>query len=242
MKIALCLSGQPRYLDEGYEQINRNLLSKYDIDCFVHTWWDDSMKNESMVLSPNLNYGRKYIWKENTLETIVKYYSPKIFMHQKQIEFDTFDYIDYGPCFPQYVHSMFYSIMMCNNLKKIYEKENNFIYDVVIKSRFDAKFNRFNIDLEKLDMNYLYAQHYREHITDDKFIISSSKNMDVYSSAFKFFEQYSKDPNFNYRDSADGGYKMWVGENILSHHLYDKNVKVFHMNESQILSSNIGNT
>jgi len=29
MKVALCISGQPRYLEEGYAQIDKNILQKY---------------------------------------------------------------------------------------------------------------------------------------------------------------------------------------------------------------------
>ena len=36
--------------------------------------------------------------------------------------------------------SMFYSIMMANEMKKRYELENNFRYDLVIKTRFDLVF------------------------------------------------------------------------------------------------------
>ena len=35
MKVALCISGQPRYLDEGYAQINKNILQKYSPDVFI---------------------------------------------------------------------------------------------------------------------------------------------------------------------------------------------------------------
>ena len=50
MKLALCFSGQPRYLKECYPAIYKNLLEKYSPDVFVHTWWDESMPNKNMDL------------------------------------------------------------------------------------------------------------------------------------------------------------------------------------------------
>ena len=38
MKIALCLSGQARSYEKGYEYHKKNLLDHYDVDVFYHTW------------------------------------------------------------------------------------------------------------------------------------------------------------------------------------------------------------
>ena len=38
MKIALCLSGQARSFEQGYEYYKKNLLDHYDVDVFIHTW------------------------------------------------------------------------------------------------------------------------------------------------------------------------------------------------------------
>ena len=67
MKIALCLSGQPRFLEEGYSQLYNHLLSRYSIDCFVHTWWSSNMSGVNMTTLPMTNpQGRSYIFKPNT--------------------------------------------------------------------------------------------------------------------------------------------------------------------------------
>ena len=110
MKIALCLSGQPRYLNEGYAGIYKNILSKYSPDIFVHTWWDNSMKNKKMDLSSSLSYNRTYYWEKNTLDLIESLYSPKVLFHQKQLEFETHYNVNYEFCTPNNVNSMFYSI------------------------------------------------------------------------------------------------------------------------------------
>lgn len=226
MKIALCLSGQPRYIDQGYLQIKNNILSKYDVDCFVHTWWDNSMRNQKMVLNPKTSYGRQYLWDENTIEKIVEYYSPKIMMHQQQINFNLFEHIEYK-VIPQYVHSMFYSIMMCNSFKKSYEKMNNFLYDFVIRCRFDVNFFKFDLDFNSLDSNKLHAIKVRPYLIGDMFSISSSQIMDKYSDAYNYLEKYSFDKNFNHRDES----KEFVGESIISHHIFENNIDIFSIND-----------
>ena len=45
MKIALCLSGQPRCVKEGYEYYKKNLLDHYDVDVFCHVWDTDGAEH-----------------------------------------------------------------------------------------------------------------------------------------------------------------------------------------------------
>ena len=37
-KIALCISGQPRYIESGYKMFRKNLSHFNDMDIFVHVW------------------------------------------------------------------------------------------------------------------------------------------------------------------------------------------------------------
>ena len=106
MKIALCFSGQPRYLKECYPAIYKNLLEKYSPDVFVHTWWDESMPNKKMDLPSSLSYNRTYFWEENSIDIIKNFYSPKVLFHEKQIEFETYSNVSYGLSRPSHVHSM----------------------------------------------------------------------------------------------------------------------------------------
>jgi hypothetical protein len=39
MKIALCFSGLPRFINETYDNLSNNLIQNYDVDVFVHTWY-----------------------------------------------------------------------------------------------------------------------------------------------------------------------------------------------------------
>ena len=50
MKVALCLSGQPRVIEGGYQKLKSALLDYNDVDVFVHTWFDpDNLSTESVI-------------------------------------------------------------------------------------------------------------------------------------------------------------------------------------------------
>jgi hypothetical protein len=219
MKIALCLSGRPSYLKKGYESLYDKILSKYNVDCFVHTWWDPGQENTTAYFAPNLSYGRKYIWEPDTLEFIQKKYNPKIFLNEPQLIFKPYSEVNYGMGSSHHIHSFMYSLYYSNQLKKFYEEKNSFKYDLVIRSRFDVILEKFNICLNEIDSNYVYSgsatpdPNIKKIIKSD-FSFGSSKCMDVYSSIF---------PNFDYCfkniDKLGG---IFVPENLISF-ILDKN-------------------
>ena len=43
MRIALLLSGQPRFIEEGSEYILKNICEGNNVDTFTHFWMDDSL-------------------------------------------------------------------------------------------------------------------------------------------------------------------------------------------------------
>lgn len=208
MKIALCFSGQPRYLKEAYSGIYSNLIEKYSPDVFVHTWWDESMADKKMELSTTLSYNRTYYWEKNTINMIKKLYLPKKIFYQPQINFKIYDNVNYELCNPQSVHSMFYSLEKSNKLKKKYEEDNNFVYDVVIRCRFDTLFDKFDINFYDIDMSYINCHVMNHNIPNDQFAISNSKNMDKYSSVYSNLEQYQK-----------FGWTGFIGERLLKYHM-----------------------
>lgn len=212
MKVALCLSGQPRYLDLGYSEIAKNLLS-YQPDIFIHTWWDESMVGKEMILSPHLTYGRKYQWEENTHTKIMELYNPINIVTEPQREFNIYPDVDYEKVFPISPYSMFYSIKRANDLKSNYESKKGFKYDLVIRCRFDIKFDFFNLDLEKIDPNTFYLNSVADTFPNDQFAISGSDSMDYYSSLFNYLDGY-----------YSSGFRNFVGERLLKHHLRHQRV------------------
>lgn len=222
MRIAICISGQPRRTREGYTGIKNNIIDinkekGYKIDTFIHSWKekDDSLKNdESKALVGIEKAGDvcHHVF-DTTLEiaeTLVELYNPISYHIEKQIPFDPFKYEvpknlgwrpDGRPCFNQ--QSMFYSIWACNNLKKARETACDFIYDAVVRIRPDCRITR-PIDVSTLNMNIMY------HGDDtppgcidprapnwpgkmnDHFAVSNSKNMDIYSACYESLPELYK--------------------------------------------------
>ena len=38
MKVAICISGQPRNYEQGFKELKRWFLDRYDIDVYLHAW------------------------------------------------------------------------------------------------------------------------------------------------------------------------------------------------------------
>lgn len=217
MKVALCISGQPRYLDDGYSTIKKVFDRFGDLDVFVHTWWDESYKNKPIEFAPNLTYGRSCFWESDTLEKINKLYSPKTLSYEPSKTFETFPDIPYGKSNPNSIHSGWYSVYKCNELKKQYEIENNFEYDLVIRCRFDINLINFNVDLIDPNIVYVCGELNRTNklgLPNDLFAISSSKNIDLYSSI------YTRLSEFRYKIVGD-----FVGENLVEYVLRNVNIE-----------------
>ena len=103
MKIALCLSGQPRGLAKAHEYVNKNLLSKWDVTVFAHVWQDTSKD-----LAP--------LWM----------YEPKNFQLEEPINPDLSKYTRVPPPQPNWkvknpalsTYAQFYSLNRANELKR----------------------------------------------------------------------------------------------------------------------------
>jgi len=172
--IALCISGQPRSYAKGFEYIKRNLLDYYNVDIFYHTWY---------------NVKTKF----NEIENL---YQPKSFLIDKPLPNTYENKYTRIPSvkFPAYFTvSAFYSIFQANKLKKEYEQKNNFIYDWVVRIRFDFALN-VKIDFDLLDNNKLYLPNCRmspdKDFGNDQFAVGSSETLDKYSSTFLYLDKF----------------------------------------------------
>lgn len=204
MRIAVCLSGQPRFLDNGYQQIFEKIISKYnDVDFFIHTWWNDDELNAKGA-------NRNYTFKSDTLKLIMNYYKPRLILNEPQMDFNIYNDVDYETINPISPYSMFYSLKISNELKSFYENKNNFKYDVVIRCRFDILINKFDIDLSDMDLSYIYTDTVGNGFPNDQLAISSSENMDYYCSLYDRIDTYYNE-----------GIRNFVGERLLRHHLKD---------------------
>jgi len=217
MKIALCLSGQPRFIDEGYDQLYTNLLSKYSVDVFVHCWWSPEMSNVNMnTMGMSNPDGRSYTFKPNTIETIKNYYNPISFLYEPQKKFKIIDDVDYKqPNKTISIQSMLYSIKKCNELKIKHENKNNFKYDIVIRSRTDIKIHKFILD-KLFEKNCIYTDYVGQmEFPNDQFAVSDSESSNYYASLYDNLITYKNE-----------GFKVFVGEHLLKYHMSKSNIKL----------------
>lgn len=128
LKVALLLSGQPRSFEKGFEYHNRNLLEKYSVDVFMHTWAGNRMiENDLKKLYSKNGLAYAKLSTDNTqcypnTESMVKDVYPRIASDQ----------------FPAYnTYKMFYSMFEAWELME----NTGIVYDVVVRSRYDYALN-----------------------------------------------------------------------------------------------------
>ena len=238
MKVALCLSGQPRVIDIGYQKLKNALLDHNDVDVFVHTWFDDENLSTESVIP-----GREgHQINPNAIDQIIHLYKPKAISVEKpktwnrQFEYPqkTFEkahtwaleipgdnpiekatgYLD------NTTHCMWYSILMSNITKERYATESNTHYDWVIRNRFDYG---PHVTIEFMeppeDDSAVYYQHNPDHpdgMVGDWYAMGSTNAMNVYSGLFNCLGQLVRQSN------KEDGY--WCNELILKHHLKNNSI------------------
>ena len=176
MKIALCLSGQPRCVKQGYEFVKRNILDGNDVTVFCHVWETPEVAD-------------------------IEIYKPEAFMIEKSLTNDLSKYTRVPPPQPNWkvkdparsTYNQLYGILKCNELKKVYEETNNMKFDWVIRSRFDFAINA-KIPFAELDNTKLHIPNCRmtpqRDFGNDQFAFSSSENMDKYADTFNRIDEF----------------------------------------------------
>lgn len=157
MKIALCFSGQPRFINECSPLILKNVIQDYDVDVFAHLWFDDELQNKPYKHGGDGGWVEQRIQK-NAIDDFVETYKPLEMMveHSKffgdpdlDIDFEVSEKkhwaggLDKEPDFQERQInnsiSYFYSLCEANKLRKLYEYNNKVKYDYVIRCRTDTQ-------------------------------------------------------------------------------------------------------
>lgn len=219
MKVSVCYSGFLRNIQKTFPNIMEKMLKDHEVDFFVHTWNVDEYSEEisysKSVISPKLTLIEdqkgfeknpyRFINCNTTPEQYLKELESsgedKKFFEQpskknnfkfdKDLEVVKFGYYS---SFPYNFLSQFYSFYKAIDLKKIYEQNNQFEYDCVIRIRPDV-YLYDQIDLDTLDMSLMNVfdapYHKGTDLTiNDHFACSSSKLLDLYSECFLFLSTY----------------------------------------------------
>jgi hypothetical protein len=210
MKVAVCFSGQPRYLGNQYEKIHKTLIEPYNSDVFIHCWWDPSYIGQRFDFSPHAS-SRTGTWEFNTDFKVKQLYNPKkvAFEPHKNFDMTAFAGANFERQSPHILKSMWYSVNKANQLKAEYEKENAMVYDLVIRTRFDLKIESFSLDLNAVDTNKIYVSGEINPLCNDQCAFSSSKNMDIYCDLYNRLESYWVNDKL----------PSMVNEKVLTHHL-----------------------
>jgi hypothetical protein len=186
MKIAICISGGIRYPEIGLRSI-QNIFPNNDIKIFIHTWKVSNIEDYTKTIH-GIQYKEIHKIVDNNLEIVNLYpytnlliedYSEKKIKFEKifnSLNFSEYVRNDIGPI------SMHYSIHKSNSLKKQYEIENNFIFDCVIRMRFDSDFEEKVLNVSNYK-NGLYIPEGEDWSggINDQFSLGSSSSMDIYS-------------------------------------------------------------
>ena len=160
MKLALCFSGQPRFVNECSNLIINNAIQNYDVDVFAHLWFDDDLKNKPYKHGGDGGWEKQRI-SSNAVDDFVKLYSPKDILVEpskffgdpdldKDFEKSEVKYWSGGlkkePDFQrrQINNSLsyFYSLSEVNRIRKLYEYRNKIKYDYIIRCRTDTQINQ----------------------------------------------------------------------------------------------------
>lgn len=222
MKIAICLSGEI----ESCEKICQSLLvidKDLQVDYFIHTW-------DFNIDFDELSELIKYIGPKKVLiEDISIYSSRKTQLDDRTLKFKnngsdisvvSGSYTVSDGCLLSDIAPKIYSSMRCENLKRDYEIENNFNYDICVRCELSKEIDIKNINFTPIIKNIIYS---------------------INNNTINIFPYYSIDYDFFYCDSQTYG-KIGSLYNLLPQfpkHAFNNNVnEVFEFFRQTLLIKN----
>jgi hypothetical protein len=221
MRVALCLSGQPRKALETYKYIKSNIIDPNDCDVFMFMNFD----NENRYIEKSHKDKACCEHPPETDKKLVELYKPKRFLIEGQKEFNTpnlkvpenrikrsqsmnseegWSREQHRNYTVRQMVSMFYGIFKCNELKETYSLENGFTYDYVIRMRYDLAPLK-TLKLKKFDSNYIYylEMGHKDHLISDWLNFGSNVIMNIYSSIYLHMEYLNSFSHFKKEDRLD---------------------------------------
>jgi hypothetical protein len=223
MKIGLVLFGHLRSFrsaHDSYKNFLKILQHVGDVNVFCHTWdiedsvtsawWKDHKPDDPPPATVDKN-------------EIEQTYFPVLYSVEQSRQFDANDYSGNSSIPIPGILSMLYSQMQAFKLLEKYERQNEFKYDVVIKTRYDLLYEiteDFINCIKTNDRIFLPSSNPYELIgsCSDIFAIGSRKNMEAY---FDFCENF-KEALAIYQQK---GYRQLIPELCMTVYLDHKNIK-----------------
>jgi hypothetical protein len=215
MKVALILSGQPRFVRESFPYLHQNIINQYDVDIFAHLWFDENLTKNPYKVEGNWT---SQTIDQNAVEYFKELYRPKLIEVEESILFRNKN-LNFEPSLKKYVNwptpnapenmkngtegfsnliksnqiSYFYSLNKANNLKRKYEYTHDFKYDWVIRTRTDIQLHNA-LRLETYDSNFVHYTdiNNQESVTPglicDWINFGNSYVMDIFNSCFSVYD------------------------------------------------------
>lgn len=209
MRVALCFSGLPRFLNQTYIYWHRSIVSKYQTDVFVHTWLDpfDQVKNSVVK------------------QQVFGLFSPRMAQFEMPEIFDVSSYQERlwpHRITPQAQFSQFLGIKRAQQLRQKTETAFGFQYDIVVRARFDWYLEQIDFEqnpcVNVARTPTLDGHRFRYDQTplvgiSDQFAYGSSENMNIYSTIVDNI------PNLYHNHQVD-----FCGELFLRAHLHENHM------------------
>jgi hypothetical protein len=244
-KIALCISGQPRRALDTYPFIYNNIIKPNNADVFIHMHYDE---NNLYMEKSHADNGICLIQK-GIDKSLIELYKPKCYLIESPRNFqkpnlkipekrlENMKKMNHHKNWSDEQHSnhiikqlcsMYYSIYKANELKEVYANENGFVYDYVIRIRFDI-LPLTPILCTDLDPNYIYYLELgqSDELISDWLNIGSNVIMNIFSSlylnmgylnTFHYYKQEDRIPNLLEPSEICGGFSEHMLRDLM--HLY----------------------
>lgn len=218
MRVALCISGQPRSVELAFPSIYENIMVPNNPDVYIHSWIDDSIKGKKPITAGG-DVACDTI-PDDIDSIILKSYNPKKYIFEKQLEFDEKNYntkrLEYIR--PKYSISQKYSIM------KSIELALDEHYDAIIRMRFDWNIHK-KFDVTTLPLNHLTAPNDAPHLhilpngmplrgINDQFAVGDMHVMKCYASIYSQMEHIFNTVDIPFADEFYLSYYMQHMNNI----------------------------
>lgn len=236
MKIAICISGQPRNYEQGYKELKKWFLDRYDCDVYFHTWKDTTTE---FVSSHNFTETRYYTFTDQDYQNILDIYQPKDYIFQRPINFDATNIIGNLGITLNSIYSA--SLSTQKSIQQALNSKTQ--YDLIVKYRFDLQFTDYVSpeceilnNFENLNPDYLHCFSFGTHDDgnfrpteiDDLINIGGPKVMEVYSQLFSYIIKYCYlDPNHvQWLIDKVGDEDVYAHEALLRWHLEQNNIYI----------------
>jgi hypothetical protein len=155
MRVAFCISGQPRTWEKCFS--TWNMGKDIDVDIFFHLW-DYNTEPNIVAVKANKTLSTIKVSQEEK-NKIVETLKPKKYFFDSRLIDNTEKNEYVKEPLGWWCRSQFYSLWYCAQLKRQYEIENNFEYDLVFRFRTDLFFESVISIPDTVNPNTLYSSY-----------------------------------------------------------------------------------